>query len=99
MADNGRWVQLSVGEDPHDAAARRLRKEAELNALNNGASVVPENGNGHPSVASVVARFLEEGELTKKVFATQPFASVTSLIVDGPRRRTKNARSRFLRSW
>jgi integrase len=41
-------------------------KKPELNALNNGVSVVPENGNGHPSVASAVARFLEETELTKK---------------------------------
>ena len=29
---------------PQDAAARRQRKEAELNALNNGVSVLPENG-------------------------------------------------------
>ena len=34
-------VRLSVGKDPADASARRLRKEAELNALNNGVNVVP----------------------------------------------------------
>jgi hypothetical protein len=39
-------VRLSVGKDPADATARRQRKEAELNALNNGVSVLPENGNG-----------------------------------------------------
>jgi integrase/recombinase XerD len=61
-----RLIRLSVGKDPQDAAARRLRKEAELNALNNGVSVVPENGNGHPAVAAAVAKFLEETELTKK---------------------------------
>ena len=33
--------RLSVGSDAQDAAARRQRKEAELNALNNGASVLP----------------------------------------------------------
>ena len=64
--ENGRRIRLSVGKDPQDAAARRQRKEAELNALNNGVSVVPENGDGHLSVATAVARFLEETELTKK---------------------------------
>ena len=65
--ENGRRIRLSVGKDPQDAAARRLRKEAELNALNQGVTVVPENGDsGHRSVATAVARFLEETELTKK---------------------------------
>jgi len=61
-----RLIRLSVGKDAQDAAARRRRKEAELNALNNGVPVLPENGNGHPSVAAAVAKFLEETELTKK---------------------------------
>jgi integrase len=65
--EKGRRIRLSVGKDPQDAAARRLRKEAELNALNQGVTVVPENGDsGHRSVATAVARFLEETELTKK---------------------------------
>jgi integrase/recombinase XerD len=64
--EDGRRIRLSVGKDPQDAAARRQRREAELNALNNGVSVLPENGNGHPSVAAAVAKFLEETELTKK---------------------------------
>jgi integrase/recombinase XerD len=64
--ENGKRIRLSVGKDPQDAAARRQRKEAELNALNNGVSVLPENGNGHRSVAAAVAQFLEETELTKK---------------------------------
>ncbi len=34
--------------------------------LNNGVSVLPENGNGHRSVAAAVGQFLEETELTKK---------------------------------
>jgi hypothetical protein len=54
------------GKDPLDAAARRERKEAELSALNNGVSVLPEAGNEHPSVAAAVAKFLDETELTKK---------------------------------
>jgi hypothetical protein len=64
--EKGRRIRLSVGKDPQDAATRRQRKEAELNAINNGVSVLPENGDGHPSVATAVARFLEETELTKK---------------------------------
>jgi integrase/recombinase XerD len=64
--EKGRRIRLSVGTDAQDAGARRQRKEAELNALNNSVSVLPEPGNGHPSVAAAVARFLEETELTKK---------------------------------
>ncbi len=64
--EHGKRVRLSVGKDAQDAAARRQRKEAELNALNNGVSVLPENGSGHKTVAAAVASFLEETELTKK---------------------------------
>jgi integrase/recombinase XerD len=65
--ENGRRVRLSVGKDPADASARRQRKESELNALNNGVAVVPENGdNGHSSLAAAVTEYLEETTLTKK---------------------------------
>ena len=64
--EKGKRVRLSVGKDAQDAASRRQRKEAELNALNNGVSVLPDNGDGHRSVAAAVAQFLEETELTKK---------------------------------
>jgi integrase/recombinase XerD len=65
--ENGRRIRLSVGKDPQDATARRLRKEAELNAVNMGVAVVPENGDsGHRSIATAVAGFLEETELAKK---------------------------------
>ena len=59
-------VRLSVGKDAADASARRLRKEAELNAVNNGATILPESGNGHRSLAASVADYLEETKLTKK---------------------------------
>ena len=63
----GKRVRLSVGKDAADANARRLRKEAELNAVNNGVAVVPENGNnGHRSFAAAVTEYLEETKLTKK---------------------------------
>jgi integrase/recombinase XerD len=48
------------------SAAGVGEKEAELNALNNGVPVLPENAGGHRSVATAVAQFLEETELTKK---------------------------------
>jgi integrase/recombinase XerD len=65
--EGGKRVRLSVGKDAADANARRLRKEAELNAVNNGVAVVPENGNnGHRSFAAAVTEYLEETKLTKK---------------------------------
>ncbi|MGB6023811.1 MAG: hypothetical protein WBG40_01270, partial [Candidatus Sulfotelmatobacter sp.] len=59
-------VRLSVGKDPADASARRLRKEAELNAVNNGVSIAPDGQSGHRSLAAAVAEFLDETKLTKK---------------------------------
>jgi integrase/recombinase XerD len=60
-------VRLSVGKDAADASARRLRKEAELNAVNNGVAVAPESGqDGHRSLAASVADYLEETKDTKK---------------------------------
>src|SRR5579864_4554226 len=43
--DGAKRIRLSVGKDPADACARRLRKEAELNAVNNGVSVIPVGQN------------------------------------------------------
>lgn len=64
--ENGRRVRLSVGKDAADASARRQRKIAELDAMHNGVTIVPENGNGHRSLTAAVADFLDETELTKK---------------------------------
>ncbi len=65
--EGSKRARLSVGKDSADASARRLRKEAELNAMNNGVTVFPENGNdGHGSLAAAVTEFLEETKLTKK---------------------------------
>ena len=65
--DGKRLMRLSVGKDASTATARRLQKEAELNAMNNGLEVVPENGdNGRHSLAGAVTDFLEETRLTKK---------------------------------
>jgi integrase len=64
--ESGRRVRLSVGKDASTATARRLQKEAELNAKNNGVTVVPVNGDGQKTLASAVADFIEETRLTKK---------------------------------
>ena len=64
--EDGKRVRLSVGKDAADASARRQRKEAELNAVNNGVAVLPESQNGHRSIAATVEGFLEETGLTKK---------------------------------
>ncbi len=58
-------IPVEVGEALR-ANARCLRKEAELNAINNGIGVLPENGNGHRSLAAAVTEYLEETKLTKK---------------------------------
>ncbi|HMD16307.1 MAG TPA: tyrosine-type recombinase/integrase [Terriglobales bacterium] len=65
-SEGSKRVRLSVGKDAADADARRRRKAAELNAVNNGAAIVPENGNGQQSIAAAVEDYLEETTLTKK---------------------------------
>ena len=53
--------------DPGDAAARRLRKEAELNAKNNGVAVAaPESTNGRRPLGAAIADYLEEIKLGRK---------------------------------
>jgi len=64
--DGAKRVRLSVGKNAADAGARRQRKEAELNALNNGVTVVPDSQDGHQSLAAAVTEFLDETKLTKK---------------------------------
>jgi hypothetical protein len=73
-------VRLSVGKDPADASARRQRKEAELNAVNNGVSVVPENEhNGHRSVAAAVTDFLDETKRRLTVANSKYLSVIKSL--------------------
>jgi integrase/recombinase XerD len=63
--EGARRRRLSVGKNAADAKARRMQKEAELNAINHGVALsAPENG--RRSVAVAVADFLEETKLTKK---------------------------------
>jgi integrase len=60
-------VRRSVGKNGSDASARRLRKESELNAINNGVAVVPEGKhNGHRALNIAVAEYLGDVKLTHK---------------------------------
>jgi integrase/recombinase XerD len=81
--EGAKRVRLSVGKDPQDAAARRLRKESELKAVNNGVAVVPENGqNGHRSLAAAVTEYLEETTLTKKPKTLAPYKTALSYFTE-----------------
>ncbi len=60
-------VRVSVGKDVADAAAKRHRKVAELNAINNGVNVVsPDARDGRRSLSATVAEYLEEVKLRGK---------------------------------
>ena len=80
--ENGRRVRLSVGKDAADASARRLRKEAELNAVNNGATIVPEGKDGHRSIAASVADYLDETKLTKKPKTLAAYSTALAYFVE-----------------
>ncbi|HWO34397.1 MAG TPA: phage integrase SAM-like domain-containing protein [Candidatus Acidoferrum sp.] len=59
-------VRVSVGKDVA-AAAKRHRKEAELNGVNSGVTVVsPDAQNGRRSLPAAIADYLAEIKLTKK---------------------------------
>src|SRR5260370_37937469 len=64
--EGAKRVRLSVGKDAADATAQRLRKEAELNAVNNGVAVVtPEAKSKQHSIADAVVSYLAEIKLSR----------------------------------
>ena len=77
-----RLIRLSVGKDAATATARRLQKEAELNARNNGVAVLPDGQNGNRSVAAAVADFLDETKLTKKPKTLAAYSTALSYFVE-----------------
>lgn len=63
----GKRRRLSVGKDAAQAHARRLRKEAELNAVSKGVTVTAEaDHSGKRPMVLAAADFLEEVKLTKQ---------------------------------
>jgi len=80
--EGSKRVRLSVGKDAQDAGARRLRKEAELNAVNNGVAVLPENGNGQRSIGATVADYLDEVRLSKKPKTLAAYSTALAYFVE-----------------
>ncbi len=64
--DGARRVRLSVGKDPAEANNRRLRKEAELNAMAHGAVIASEKKDEGRSLAAAVAEYLEDVKVKEK---------------------------------
>ena len=85
--DGAKRIRLSVGKNAADAGARRQRKEAELNALNKGVTVVPDDGqNGHRSLAAAVAEFLDETKLTKKPKTHSAYSTALNYFLESCRK-------------
>ena len=62
-----RRVRLSVGNDATEASTRRLRKEAELNAIANGVPLAAVESNGRGVLlVDAVRDFLDEKKATRK---------------------------------
>jgi integrase/recombinase XerD len=64
--EGARRRRLSVGRNAADAQARRLAKEAELNAISHGIAIAPQNSDGRVSLAAAIQDFLEEKSLQRK---------------------------------
>ena len=58
--EGARRVPLSVGTNAADAMAKRLRKEAELNAVAHGATIAPDPATTGRSLATAIAQYLED---------------------------------------
>jgi len=60
-------VRLSVGNDATEASSRRLKKEAELNAIANGVPLATvAQPNGRRTLSSAITEYLAEVKLMKK---------------------------------
>jgi integrase/recombinase XerD len=64
--EGSKRMRASVGKDAADANARRLRNEAELNAVNNGVAVAEEMRTGKRRfVTAAVAEYLDEIKISR----------------------------------
>jgi integrase/recombinase XerD len=64
--EGAKRVRRSVGKDAADATTQRMRKEAELNAVNNGVAVLaPEQKSGQRLIADAVAAYLAEIKMSR----------------------------------
>jgi integrase len=73
--DGPKRVRISVGKSAADAHTRRLRKEAELNARNNGISVIPQDGaSEHRRITEAVASYLAEIKISRSAATHSAYA-------------------------
>lgn len=81
-------VRLSVGKNAQDASAQRQRKEAELNAVNNGVAVVPEaKQNGH-ALNAAVTDYLDEVKLSKKPKTFSAYSTALAYFTESCHKQT-----------
>jgi integrase-like protein len=82
--EGAKRIRLSVGNDAADAGAKRLRKEAQLNAINHGLAVEDQDGNR--SVAGAVAEYLEEIKLSKKPKTLAAYSTALAYFTESCRK-------------
>jgi integrase/recombinase XerD len=78
-------VRESVGKNAAAATTKRLQKEAELNAKNNGVALAPaqtDESDSDPTIAKAVAKFIEETELTKKPKTLAAYTTALNYFVE-----------------
>jgi len=80
--EGAKRVRVSVGKDAADASALRQRKEAELNAVNNGAAIVPENDKKRRVLAAAVADYLDDVKLTHKPRSYAAYATALAYFTE-----------------
>jgi integrase/recombinase XerD len=73
------------GKNAAEATTKRLQKEAELNAKNNGVAIAPAQttpSDSDPTIAKAVAQFLEETKLTKKPKTLAAYTTALNYFVE-----------------
>jgi integrase/recombinase XerD len=85
--DDGKRKRLSVGKDA--AQARRLRQQAELNAVANGVSVLPSSDATEPRrlLETAITDFIEETRLTKKRKTLYAYTKATEYFAESCHKR------------
>jgi integrase/recombinase XerD len=87
---DGKRKRLSVGKDAAQAQARRLRQQAELNAVANGVSVLPSSDGADAKgrlLETAIADFIEETRLTKKKKTLYAYTKATEYFAESCHKR------------
>ena len=95
--EGGKRVRLSVGKNAADASARRQRKEAELNAVNFGATITPEHATGNRLLAASVAEYLADVKLSHKPRSYAAYRTALTYFLEScPKRNVEDIERRDL---